>query len=281
MVAGLEAIERGEDRVGVARGVAGGGQTAFLFTGQGAQRGGMGAGLYEVFPVFREALDGVCAELDGLVEFGEMEGGAKGLLFAGEGSPEAELLDRTEFTQVGLFAFEVALLRLVESWGVRPDFVGGHSVGELVAAYAAGVFSLGDACRLVAARGRLMGALPAGGAMFAVEATEREVRESLAGLEGRLSVAAVNGPRSVVVSGAQPAALEWVADLGGAGTQDEALAGESRVSLGVDGPDARGVSGGRGERRLLRSAGWGRLECDGRNRGRRAVHAGVLGASRA
>lgn len=148
--------------------------------------------------------------MDGLVELDGVEGGLKGLLFATEGSPEADLLNRTEFTQVALFAFEVALFGLVESWGLRPDFVGGHSVGELVAAYVAGVFSLEDACRLVAARGRLMGALPEGGAMVAVGVSEQEVRGSLEQFEGRLSVAAVNGPSSVVVSGEEGAVEEWV-----------------------------------------------------------------------
>ena len=163
----------------------------------------MGKELYESFPVYAEAIDEIATELDK-----HLGTPLKELLFAEPGSKQAALLADTTYAQPALFATEVALYRLLESQGLTPQLLIGHSIGEIAAAQISGVFSLPHAAKLVAARGRLMGELPSGGAMAAIEATELEVSEAIAGKEAELSIAAINSPSSAVISGSAKAVGE-------------------------------------------------------------------------
>ncbi|MFV2178724.1 SDR family NAD(P)-dependent oxidoreductase [Actinomadura sp. LOL_011] len=210
LLLGLTAAARGESAPTLVLEPVRAGRLAFLFSGQGAQRVGMGREMYAASTTFAAAFDEVCAELDP-----HLDRPLRDVLWN-----DAPALHQTSFTQAALFAVEVGLFRLAESWGVRPDYVTGHSVGELAAAHVAGVCSLPDAARLVASRGRLMQALPPGGAMVSVRAAEHRVAPLLT--DG-VSIAAVNGPASVVISGAGDAVEGIAARLRAEGVKTSRL----------------------------------------------------------
>jgi len=191
-------------------------KTAFMFTGQGSQSVGMGHQFYNSCPSFRESFDSCAEVLDPLLPVSLHD-----LLWADGAS--SDRLRQTEFAQPAIFSIGFAFASLWKSLGVAPDFLIGHSIGEIVAACEAGVMDVGCAARLVADRGRLMGSLPSGGSMLAVRASQKQVEQELLAFED-LELAAVNSGRNAVVSGGEVAIEKLAADLEEKGVACQRLA---------------------------------------------------------
>ena len=215
MLARLKALAQGDESV-VTGNVAASGRNrvAFLFTGQGAQYVGMGRELYDGEPVFKATFDRCAAVLDPLLGRPLRE-----VMFEDTGGS----LDQTGFTQPALYAIEVALAATWRAWGIEPTVVMGHSVGEFAAAAVAGVISIEDGARLIAARGRLMQALPAGGAMVSVQGDVAQVEREVAAHADKVSIAAFNAPGSVVIAGAGAEVTAMAERLAAQGLRTQSL----------------------------------------------------------
>ncbi|MET8878446.1 SDR family NAD(P)-dependent oxidoreductase, partial [Nocardia sp. NPDC004604] len=205
-VEALTALAEGVANPAVVTGRASGSGVAMVFSGQGTQRLGMGRELYDTYPVYAAAFDITCAELDRY-----LPQPLRDIVFG----DDKELLEQTRYAQPALFALQVALYRLWESWAVMPTVVAGHSIGEITAAFIAGALTLSEAAMLITTRGRLMQSLPEGGAMVAIDITEDEILPHLRGYEDKVGIAAVNGPKAVVLSGDHTALTEITTRLDG------------------------------------------------------------------
>ncbi|MEM7133969.1 MAG: SDR family NAD(P)-dependent oxidoreductase [Chloroflexota bacterium] len=221
----LAAIQMGTQPAGVARSIieAQASRVAFLFTGQGSQYVGMGRELYEAEPTFRSTIDYGGALYQQITGESLLE-----VIYPTNSQPAnlqpADRLHHTTYTQPALFVLEYALAKLWQSWGIQPDILLGHSVGEIVAACVAGVFSLEDGLKLIAARGRLMGALPQDGEMVSLLADEARVQEAIEGYGNDISIAAINGPESVVISGKRDSVLAIADTFAAEGVKTRKLA---------------------------------------------------------
>ncbi len=216
----LTSWQSGEEPPGVVAGIVpeiGKSEVAFLFTGQGTQYTGMARQLYETQPSFKKMME----QCDEILR-PHLEKPLLSVIYP-EVQGDESLIHQTAYTQPSLFAIEYCLAELWQSWGVEPAVLMGHSIGEYVAACLAGVFTLEDALKLVAVRGRIMQALPSDGVMAAVFTDEEMIRETIAPYSEEVAIAAVNGPRHIVISGTGTAVVPILVALQKEGVKSHML----------------------------------------------------------